>query len=181
MTWKFPPRFTCGFGGNHSSQASFWLSSSPNAYEQNSSSYFFHTSSIAISVQERDPVGWWNCIFFSSTGCQCYTTAVVRFQVLGKVGLLCGEDFWKVFLLWWASDVKDHWSSGEWAQGSVDVFPLAAAEAGWDPACKRLKVSNLTGTVAWETDTSVLWSTPQLFDYSNLTSLCHENTWPLLF
>jgi len=60
-----------------------------------------------------------------------------------------GEDFWKIFPLCWTSDVKDHWSWGERAYCSMNVLPLASAEAGWDPACKCLKASNLTGPVAW--------------------------------
>lgn len=67
----------------------------------------------------------------------------MHFQVLGKVWLLWGKDFGKVFALWWTRDVKKHWRSGEWAHHSMNVLPLASAkEAG----ILLAKVSNLRGT-----------------------------------
>lgn len=151
MICKFPPEFTCGFGGITAPRLVCGSAEVQMLRNKTVLPIFFIPPPLPLLSKNRTKLAT-EIAFFSSTGCQCYTAAVVHFQVLGKVGLLWGEDFGKMFPLW-----TSEWSSGEQSHRSVNVLPLASTEAGWDPACKHLEVSDITGVVAWEMNALQCW------------------------
>lgn len=148
MTQELPPRFTCGFGRNHSSQtgsgshevqmlrnkivlAGFFIPPHYQAYQKNGTkldgeiAFFSH----------------WMSVLHYHFG---------AFPGAGKGWISLG---WKSF----RSD-REVMRKTIIALGSglsaVWVCPLAPAETGWDPVCRA---SNLTQLVARETDRLQCW------------------------
>lgn len=156
MTQELPPRFTSGFGRNHSSQtgsgshevqmlrnkivlAVFFIPPHYQSYPKNGTkldgeiAFFSH---------------WMSVLHYH---CGAFPGAGKGWISLGWKSFRSDREVMRKTIIALGSGLSAVW-----------VCPLAPAETGWDPVCRA---SNLTQLVARETDRqTVLGSVPQPFD-----------------